>query len=102
MDRQNWFDTQLVGSDDLGATEEAVEVAIGRVSDDHLHLLKGVLSGLAVAASGSFSVAVAAGVGYDATAGRAQRMAVATPQTVDCSKQGDCVLSGVWTAPGAS
>jgi hypothetical protein len=66
MDRQNFFDSQVPGGDQLNQIQTDAEVAVGRVVADHL-LRPGVLTGLIPSqqASPNMTVQVSAGVAYD-------------------------------------
>jgi hypothetical protein len=95
MDRSNFFDTQVVLSSDLTGLEDAIEAALGRMGVDHLALLKGVLSGMAVTLGSGFNLNVSAGIAYDATTGKPQRIAIPSNQFLNLGTD----LSGVSVVP---
>lgn len=87
MDRQAFFTTQIVSSDDLGRLEDAIEAAMARVQADQFQFCKGILAGLDIGLLGTLSVTITPGVAYDGTAlstsGGVQRIAVPALQTVN-------------------
>jgi hypothetical protein len=99
MDRQLYFDDQVVGADDLGTLQDAIESAVGRVLADYLlGPGGGVLSGLVPAqfSGPSPTVQVTPGIAYDGSM-PPRRISVPTLTIVDLSRD----LTGAATTVGA-